>query len=132
MKVYIVIVTDLNTRRDKIIKVFSTLYLAYNFIKDTYTTDLENYEKLEEIDKQEIEKSIMVAFLKEKSAILIKMPKTKQNRKVDLPTIGITTLKNCLIANINGIVIAKKHSLIIDKDLVIEFVNRNNIFLLAQ
>jgi DUF1009 family protein len=48
-----------------------------------------------------------------------------------LPTIGLTTLEKCLIANINGIIIAKKQSLIICKNEVIDFANANNIFLQA-
>lgn len=78
-----------------------------------------------------LERCSTIDLLKNQKAILVKMPKIRQNRKVDLPTIGLTTLEKCLIANINGIIIAKKQSLIICKAEVIDFANANNIFLQA-
>ena len=39
--------------------------------------------------------------LKDKS-ILVKFPKTNQDLRVDLPTIGLDTVKNCIKANIKG------------------------------
>jgi hypothetical protein len=64
-KIYIVLKTNLHNRRDKIIKVFSKLEKAYNFIKENYSEELENYEKLIEIDNQNKEQSILVCFIKE-------------------------------------------------------------------
>lgn len=78
-----------------------------------------------------LERCSAIELIKNQKAILVKMPKIRQNRKIDLPTIGLTTLEKCLIANVNGIIIAKKQSLIICKTEVIDFANANNIFLQA-
>lgn len=65
-KIYIVIKTDLNTRRDKILKVFSSLSKAYDYIKELYNDkELENYEKLVDIDNENKEMSILILFIKE-------------------------------------------------------------------
>jgi DUF1009 family protein len=43
--------------------------------------------------------------LKHKS-ILIKFPKANQDLRVDLPTIGLDTIKNCIKSNIKGIAVS--------------------------
>jgi hypothetical protein len=60
---------------------------------------------------------------------LIKLVKIKQNLKVDLPTIGITTLRNCKKHGISGIAYSANKTLFIKKDEIINFCNKNNIFL---
>lgn len=62
-------------------------------------------------------------------AILIKMKKIGQSQKVDLPTIGIDTIKNCQQSSICGIAIQAKSTLIINKEEVVDFANRHNIFI---
>ena len=66
-----------------------------------------------------------------KKAILIKMPKPKQDLRTDLPTIGIDTLKDCKKAGINGIVIKANQNIFLNKDKSIEFANINKIFVVA-
>ena len=63
-----------------------------------------------------------------KDNILIKLVKKKQNLKVDLPTIGIKTLKNCKANSIEGAYSANK-TLFVDKNEIIDFCNLNKIFL---
>lgn len=62
-------------------------------------------------------------------AILIKLKKTNQTIKADLPTIGIDTIYNCIESNIKGIVIQANSTLVIDKEQIIKIVNDHKLFL---
>ena len=64
--------------------------------------------------------------------ILLKMPKIKQDLRVDLPTIGLDTLKDCKKANIKGIVVKAGQNIFLDKHEGIKFANKNNIFVIAK
>ena len=66
-----------------------------------------------------------------KNGILIKLPKAKQDLRVDLPTIGIDTFKDCNIKGIKGIVVKSKQNIILDKEISIKYANRNKLFLVA-
>ena len=64
--------------------------------------------------------------------LLLKMPKSKQDLRVDLPTIGLDTLKDCKKANIKGIVVKAGQNIFLDKQEGLKFANKNNIFVLAK
>ncbi len=66
-----------------------------------------------------------------KKGILIKLPKAKQDLRVDLPTIGIDTLKDCNKVGIKGIVIKSNQNIILNKEICIKYANQNKIFLIA-
>ena len=66
-----------------------------------------------------------------KKGILIKLPKTKQDLRVDLPTIGIDTFKDSNKAGIKGIVIKSNQNIILNKEACIKFANQNKLFLIA-
>ena len=68
---------------------------------------------------------------KDKSAILIKIPKSKQDLRADLPTIGIDTLKDCKKAGITGIAIKANQNIFLNRDKSINFANNNKIFIVA-
>ena len=54
----------------------------------------------------------MLSKLKKRSAgILIKLPKKKQDLRMDLPTIGLNTLKDCKKYGLNGIVLKSKKNI---------------------
>ena len=57
------------------------------------------------------------------------MKKHTQNTKADLPTIGVNTIQNCKDANISGIAIQANHTLILEKEKIIELANKLNIFI---
>ena len=61
--------------------------------------------------------------------ILIKFPKKKQDLRLDLPTIGLDTLKDCKNARIKGIVLKSKNNIFMDKSRSINFANKNRIFI---
>ena len=64
--------------------------------------------------------------------LLLKMPKSKQDLRVDLPTIGLDTLKDCKKANIRGIVVKAGQNIFLDKNKGLRFANKNNIFVIAK
>jgi DUF1009 family protein len=72
----------------------------------------------------------MLSRLKKKSeGILIKLPKKKQDLRMDLPTIGLQTLKDCKKYGLKGIVLKSKKNLFLDKTKCISFANKNKIFI---
>ena len=65
-----------------------------------------------------------------KSGILIK-PK-KQDLRVDLPTIGLKTLKQCKLAGLKGIVLKHKLNICLDKRQIVKYANKNKMFILVK
>ena len=61
--------------------------------------------------------------------VLVKFPKKKQDLRVDLPTIGLKTLKQSKIAGLKGIVIKSKQHVFLDKSKCIKFANKNKMFI---
>ena len=72
----------------------------------------------------------MLSKLKKKSdGILIKLPKKKQDLRMDLPTIGLQTLKDIKKYGLRGVVLKSKKNIFLDKDKCINFANKNKIFI---
>ena len=63
------------------------------------------------------------------TGILIKLPKKKQDLRIDLPTIGLDTLKDCKKAGLKGIVMKNKQNIFLDKEACVKFANINKIFI---
>ena len=61
--------------------------------------------------------------------VLVKFPKKKQDLRVDLPTIGLKTLKQCKTAGLKGIVVKGKQHVFLDKGKCISFANKNKMFI---
>ena len=59
----------------------------------------------------------------------IKLSKYNQHSALDVPTIGIQTLKNLKKYNYEGLFIEKNNCIILEKDKSIDFCNNNNLFL---
>jgi len=78
---------------------------------------------------KEMIKSILKSKIKK--GILIKLPKVKQDLRVDLPTIGIDTFKDCNKAGIKGIVVKANQNILLNKELSIKYANKNKLFLVA-
>ena len=76
-------------------------------------------------------KKMILSIKKSKKikAILIKLPKKKQDIRVDLPTVGLDTLKDCKKVNIGGIVLKANQNIFLDKVKCINFANKNKIFI---
>ena len=61
--------------------------------------------------------------------ILIKYPKKRQDLRIDLPTIGLQTLKDCKKNGLKGIVLKSNKNIFLDKIKSIKFANKNKIFI---
>ena len=61
--------------------------------------------------------------------VLVKFPKKKQDLRVDLPTIGLKTLKQSKTAGLKGIVVKSKQHVFLDKKKCISFANKNKMFI---
>ena len=72
----------------------------------------------------------MLAKLKKKTqGMLIKFPKKKQDLRIDLPTIGLQTLKDCKRYGLKGIILKSKKNITLEKNKCINFANKNRIFI---
>lgn len=60
--------------------------------------------------------------------ILVKTCKPQQDKALDLPTVGIKTIQECIKAGFSGIVLQAGDSLLIDREQCIDLCNQNNIF----
>ena len=72
----------------------------------------------------------MLSKLKKNSrGILLKLPKNKQDLRMDLPTVGMQTLKDIKKYGLKGLVLKSKRNIFLDKEEVINFANKNKIFI---
>ena len=74
----------------------------------------------------------IVKKLNNPQGILIKFPKKKQDLRIDLPTIGLDTLKDCKKSRIKGIVLKSKQNIFMEKNESINFANKNKIFIMVK
>jgi hypothetical protein len=74
-------------------------------------------------------KKMLSKLKKVSNGILIKLPKRKQDLRMDLPTIGLQTLKDIKKHGLKGVVLKSKKNIFLDKKKVINFANKNNIFI---
>jgi len=66
------------------------------------------------------------------NGVLVKFPKKKQDLRVDLPTVGLKTLKQSKIAGLKGIVLKSKQNVFLDKSKCINFANKNKMFITVK
>ena len=64
-------------------------------------------------------------------SILIKFPKARQDLRVDLPTLGLDTVKNCIKANIKGIAVKRSQNIILERDKIFNLTKKNNFFIIS-
>ena len=74
-------------------------------------------------------KKMLSKIKKNSKGILIKLPKKKQDLRMDLPTIGLHTLKDCKKYGLKGIVLKSKNNIFLDKTKCINFADKNKIFI---
>lgn len=77
--------------------------------------------------KKMLEKSRSKKF--RNHGVIVKFPKKKQDLRVDLPTIGIKTMKQSRNAGLKGIVIKSKEHVFLNKSKCIKFANKNKMFI---
>jgi DUF1009 family protein len=81
------------------------------------------------IEDRQGTKKMLSKLNKNSQGILIKQPKNKQDLRMDLPTIGLQTLKDCKKYGLKGIVLKSKKNIFLDKAKCISFANENKIFI---
>ena len=74
-----------------------------------------------------LEKSKSIKFRNQ--GVLVKFPKKKQDLRVDLPTIGLNTFKQCKASGLKGIVVKNRQHVFLDQKKCISFANSNKIYL---
>ena len=67
-----------------------------------------------------------------KQGVLVKFPKEKQDIRIDLPTVGLNTLKQCKAAGLKGIVLKDKKNIFLNKRNSIMYANKNNMFIVVK
>jgi UDP-2,3-diacylglucosamine hydrolase len=77
--------------------------------------------------KKMLEKSRSKKF--RNHGVLVKFPKKKQDLRVDLPTIGLSTFKQCKVAGLKGIVVKNRQHVFLDKNNCIKFAHKNKMFI---
>jgi len=111
----------------KSIKVLNTLG-RYNFSQGVVVRN----KKIISIEGKDGTKS-MLKKLKSKNkkneGVLVKFPKKGQDLRIDLPTIGKDTLKQCKLAKIKGIVLKKNKNIVLNKSECISIANKNKMFI---
>jgi len=80
--------------------------------------------------KKMLEKSRSKKF--KNHGVLVKFPKKKQDLRVDLPTIGLKTLKQSKTTGLKGIVLKSKQHIFLDKTKCIKFANKNKMFITVK
>ena len=63
--------------------------------------------------------------------VLIKIPKVNQNRNIDLPVIGVETVKKCLKLGFSCIVVSSDGTLILDYNAVIKYIKQKQFCVYA-
>ena len=75
----------------------------------------------------------MLKKIKNKSGgVLVKFPKKKQDIRIDLPTVGLKTFKQCKSAGLKGVVLKHKRNIILDKAECIQYSNKNKMFFIIK
>lgn len=66
-----------------------------------------------------------------RGGVLVKMCKPQQDKRVDLPTIGQSTVANAVLANLDGITIHGGNAMIVDIEDVIEQADKAEMFIIG-
>lgn len=111
----------------KSIKVLNTLG-RYNFSQGVVVRN----KKIISIEGKDGTKSMLKKLKstnKKKEGVLVKFPKKGQDLRIDLPTIGKDTLKQCKLAKIKGIVLKENKNIVLNKSECISIANKNKMFI---
>ncbi len=77
--------------------------------------------------KKMLEKSKSKKF--RNHGVIVKFPKKKQDLRIDLPTIGLKTVKQSKAAGLKGVVVKNKQHVFLDKHKCINFANKYRMFI---
>jgi DUF1009 family protein len=88
--------------------------------------------KIIAIEGKEGTQKMLKKIQNKKGGVLVKLPKEKQDVRVDLPTIGLDTLKQCKIVGLSGVVLKHKKNIFLEKKNCINYANKNKLFILVK
>ncbi len=71
-------------------------------------------------------------FYSDRSNIIVKMSRPQQDMRVDIPTIGINTLKTAFENNVKGIVAESGKMMFLNQEECIKFANEHNMFIVGK
>jgi len=71
------------------------------------------------------------SYRNKRQGILLKFPKRNQDLRVDLPTVGIKTIKKCIKIGLKGIVVKANQNIFLDRSKCINLANKNRMFICA-
>lgn len=63
--------------------------------------------------------------------VLVKIPKIGQSRKMDLPVVGLDTIKECIKTGISSVVISSQGTIVIDQDKIKSLISQSKMNLLS-
>ena len=66
------------------------------------------------------------------NGVLVKFPKKKQDLRIDLPTVGLKTFKQCKSAGLKGIVLKSNQNVFLERRKCINFANKNKMYILIR
>ena len=66
------------------------------------------------------------------NGVLVKFPKKKQDLRIDLPTVGLKTLKQCKSAGLKGIVLKNKQNVFLEREKCINFAIKKKMFIIVK
>lgn len=70
-------------------------------------------------------------YLKSGGGVLVKMCKSKQDMRLDRPTIGLATLQLAHEVGLDGIAVDAEHTYVLEKQEMIDYANQHKLFLIA-
>ena len=98
---------------------------SYDFIQGAVSRD----NQVIAIEGKEGTQKMLKKIKRKNSGVLVKFPKKKQDIRIDLPTVGLNTFKQCKSAGLKGVVLKHKKNILIDKKKCIQYINKNKMFL---
>ena len=114
----------------KILDALSKFDIAQGAILDNgYVMAIESAEGTDEMLKRVIKLRLKK---KNRSGVLIKLPKKKHSLRYDLPTIGYKTVQLLIKSKLNGIFLKKNQNIFLDQKRALNLANKHGIFISAS
>ena len=66
-----------------------------------------------------------------KGGVVVKVAKPKQDKRFDIPAVGLTTLKNLKKYKLSVLAVEANETIIVDQEKVVNFADKNNIVIMA-
>ena len=68
---------------------------------------------------------------KRKNAVVVKVSKPSQDKRFDIPAVGLRTIKTMKKYGANVLALESGETIIVNKDKMVDFANKNNIVIVA-